>query len=264
MNKAIITLAVILINFSAISAQGDQVNPSVKDSTAVITSLNLPKQNNVKISLTSLVFKNFQFQYERSLTKRIGVVVGYSFISKGSVPFKSQLSELASSSQDTQGMFDNAELGYTAFTPEVRFYLGKGYGKGFYIAPFYRNLKYDITGVNFKYTNQIGGKDNIDMGGKLSANTFGLQFGAQFNLGKHLILDWWIVGPHYGTSSGDFVGVTSRTLTAFEQNELQKELDKIELPLSDVNAKANANGATINISGPWAGVRSGISLGYRF
>jgi hypothetical protein len=39
-------------------------------------------------------------------------------------------------------------------------------------------------------------------------------------------------------------------LTAFEQNELQKELDKIELPLSDVNAKANANGATINISGP--------------
>jgi hypothetical protein len=59
-------------------------------------------------------------------------------------------------------MFDNAELGYT-ITPEVRFYLGKGYGKGFYIAPFYRNLKYDITGVNFTYTNQIGGKDDIDM-----------------------------------------------------------------------------------------------------
>jgi hypothetical protein len=41
------------------------------------------------------------------------------------------------------------------YHPEVRFYLGKGYGKGFYIAPFYRNLKYDITGVNFTYTNQI-------------------------------------------------------------------------------------------------------------
>jgi hypothetical protein len=264
MKKTILTLVVILFNFAAISAQTQQVTPAPKDSLTAITELNLPKKNNVKFSLTSLVFKNFQFQYERSLTKRIGVVIGYSFISKGSVPFKSQLRELASNSQDSQGMFDNAELGYTAITPEVRFYLGKGYGKGFYIAPFYRNLKYDITGVNFTYTNQIGGKDDIDMGGKLTANTFGLQFGAQFNLGKHLILDWYIVGPHYGTSNGDFVGVSSRTLTAFEQNELQKELDKIELPLSDVNAKANANGATINISGPWAGVRSGISLGYRF
>ncbi|MFT5251823.1 MAG: hypothetical protein ACI87N_000815 [Flavobacteriales bacterium] len=264
MKKAILTLAVILINFSLISAQTDRATQNPKDSLSVTTALNLPEKNNVKISLTSLVFKNFQFQYERSLTKRIGVVVGYSFISKGSVPFKSQLRDLASSSQNSQGMFDNAELGYTAITPEVRFYLGKGYGKGFYIAPFYRNLKYDITGVNFTYTNQLGGKDNINMGGKLAANTFGIQFGSQFNLGKHLILDWWIAGPHYGSAQGDFVGVSSRTLTAFEQNELQKELDKIELPLSDVNAKANANGATINISGPWAGVRSGISLGYRF
>jgi hypothetical protein len=48
------------------------------------------------------------------------------------------------------------------------------------------------------------------------------------------------------------VGVTSRTLTAFEQNELQRSLIKLNY-LSDVNAKANANGATINISGPWAG-----------
>ncbi|MDG2432436.1 DUF3575 domain-containing protein [Flavobacterium sp.] len=264
MKKAILSLAVILINFSVISAQTDGSTSTQQDSVVVIKENNLPKKNNIKFSLTSLIFNNYQFQYERSLTKRIGVVIGYSFIPKGAVLYKSQLSDLTSGSSDTQGMFDNTELGYTAITPEVRFYVGKGYGKGFYIAPFYRNLKYDVTGVRFTYTNQIGGKDNIDMGGKLSANTFGLQFGAQFNLGKHLILDWWIAGAHYGTSQGNFVGVTSRTLTAFEQNELQKELDKIELPLSDVNAKANANGATINISGPWAGVRSGISLGYRF
>jgi hypothetical protein len=49
-------------------------------------------------------------------------------------------------------------------------------GKGFYIA-FYRHLQYDITGVNFTYTTDLGGQADIDMGGKLSANTFGLQFG---------------------------------------------------------------------------------------
>lgn len=224
----------------------------------------MTKNNNVKISLTSLAFKNVQFQYERILTKRIGVVVGYSFISKGSVPFKSQINDLVSDDPDTKDMFNNAQLGYSAITPEVRFYLGKGYGKGFYIAPFYRHLKYDISDVNFTFSSDLGPQEDIDMGGKLTANTFGLQFGAQFNLGKNIILDWWIAGPHYGTSKGDFAGVTDRTLTPFEQAELQKELDNIDLPIGDIEAKANANGATIKISGPWAGIRSGLSLGYRF
>jgi hypothetical protein len=260
MKKIVLSLTVILFNFFIASAQ------TATSTTNAIEQNNesLVPLNNVKLSITSLVFKNFQLQYERSVTKRIGVVIGYSFIPKGAVPFKSQLEELTASNSDSKNMFSNAELGYSAITPEVRFYLGQGYGKGFYIAPFYRNLKYDIRKVNFTYTNQLGGQDDIDLGGKLTANSFGLQFGAQFNLGKHLILDWWIVGPHYGTSKGDFVGVSDRTLTQFEQDELQKELDKIELPLSDVNATANANGATVKISGPWGGVRSGISLGYRF
>lgn len=261
MKKILLCLTAVLFNVFVASSQTDTTaTTSVSTDNEVV----LPKKNNVKVSLTSLVFKNFQFQYERSLTKRIGFVFGYSFIPKGSVPFKSQINDLTSSSSDTKDMFTNAELGYTAITPEVRFYLGKGYGKGFYIAPFYRHLQYDITDINFTYTSDLGAQEDIAMGGKLSANTFGLQLGAQFNLGKHLILDWWIVGPHYGTSKGDFAGVTSRLLTPTEQAELQKELDKIELPLSDVNAKANANGATINISGPWGGIRSGISLGYRF
>jgi len=266
MKKKLLYATAIMFNVFVVSSQTDTATNTIieNSSIAVDNEQFLPKKNNVKISLTSLAFKNFQFQYERSLSKRIGVVIGYSFIPKGSVPFKSQINDLVSDDPDSQDMFANAELGYNAITPEVRFYLGEGYGKGFYIAPFYRHLQYDITGVNFTYTNQLSGKDDIDMGGKLSANTFGLQFGAQFNLGKHLILDWWIAGPHYGTSKGDFVGASDRTLTQFEQDELQKELDKIELPLSDVNAKANANGATINISGPWGGIRSGLSLGYRF
>lgn len=108
------------------------------------------------------------------------------------------------------------------------------------------------------------GEENLEMGGELTANTFGLQLGAQFNLGKHIILDWWIVGPHYGTSDGEFVGVTDRTLTPFEQDELKRELENIELPFSDMKTEVNSRGAKINISGPWGGIRSGISLGYRF
>lgn len=263
MKKKLLILTAILFNFCFAFSQSSATSSTV-GSLSGTNELNIPK-NNLKISLTSLVFRNFQLQYERSLTKRIGVVLGYSFIPKGGVPFQSQLTELTANNASNQGMFENTELGYTAFTPEVRFYLGKGYGKGFYVAPFYRHLRYDITRVNFDYSsNLIGGQANIDMGGKLTANTFGLQFGAQFNLGKHLILDWWIVGPHYGTSQGDFVGISDRTLNSVEQAELQRQLDDIELPLSDVKAEVTANGANVIISGPWGGIRSGLSLGYRF
>jgi hypothetical protein len=265
MKCKLLILAAVLFNISIAVAQ----SPGEIDSKERITisdDVDSPKKNNFKISLTSLIFGNYQLQYERSLTKRIGLVVGYSFIPKGAVPFRTQLNDLTADSEDTQGIFENAELGYKAFTPEVRFYLGKGYGKGFYVAPFYRNVRYDITNVNFTFSSDFAGvtEQNLAMGGKLSANSFGLQLGAQFHLGKHIILDWWIVGPHYGTSKGDFVGITDRNLTTFEQQELKKELDNIELPLSDIKTEVNARGAKINVSGPWGGVRSGISLGYRF
>ena len=265
MKIKLLILTTLLLSYSAVVAQ----NPSESNNKETVTIANdlvSPKKNNFKVSLTSLIFGNYQFQYERSLTKRIGLVIGYSFIPKGAVPFRSQLNDLTADHTDTQGIFENAELGYKAFTPEVRFYLGKGYGKGFYVAPFYRNIKYDITNVNFTFNSDFAGvtEQNLAMGGTLTANSFGLQLGAQFHLGKHLILDWWIVGPHYGTSKGDFVGITDRNLTPFEQQELKKELDNIELPLSDIKTEVNARGAKINVSGPWGGVRSGISLGYRF
>jgi hypothetical protein len=258
-----LSLIAILFNFCIAFSQKNGMKPLI-DSTTVIKEVYVPERNNVKISVTSLIFRNFQFQYERSLTKRIGFVFGYSFIPKGRMPFESKIDGLTSTNSNSNSIFSNVEIGYTAFTPEFRFYLGKGYGKGFYVAPFYRNLKYNITGVKFTYTTDFGAKAELDMGGQISANTFGLQFGAQFNLGKKLILDWWIIGPHYGTSQGDIAGVTNRTLSSDEQASLQKELDTIELPLSEVNAKANTNGADINIRGPWGGIRSGLSLGYRF
>ena len=69
MKKVLLSFTFILFNFFIAFSQ-----------TTVSVDEFTPKKNNVKISLTSLAFKNFQFQYERSLTKRVGVVVGYSYI----------------------------------------------------------------------------------------------------------------------------------------------------------------------------------------
>jgi hypothetical protein len=90
--------------------------------------------------------------------------------------------------------------------------------------------------------------------------------GAQWFLGesKNWVLDWWIIGAHYGASKGDFNAKTSRTLNAIEQQELKKQLEDLDIPLVDYTVTVNSNGAAMKVDGPWAGLRTGLSFGYRF
>ena len=85
-------------------------------------------------------------------------------------------------------------MGNYAITPEARFYLGKGYGKGLYIAVFYRHASYTIDHLPIDYDND----HSLALSGKLTANTGGIMLGAQWALGKYMCIDWWIFGPHYG------------------------------------------------------------------
>ncbi|MBO6200783.1 MAG: hypothetical protein J6N74_04090, partial [Chryseobacterium sp.] len=45
------------------------------------------KMNLVKMNLTSVIFRNYQFAYERLFTKRFSVQVSYGFIPAGEIPF---------------------------------------------------------------------------------------------------------------------------------------------------------------------------------
>tara|TARA_R110002049_G_scaffold13497_2_gene58306 strand:+ start:502 stop:1290 length:789 start_codon:yes stop_codon:yes gene_type:complete len=223
------------------------------------------KKNIVKLSLTSLAFGNYQFQYERVLNKTFSVGISYATIPKDGIPFGNTIKNLADDDPDLINIIDNGNIGYTSFTPEIRIYTGKkGFGKGFYLAPFFRASKYTFDNISFEYDIDGGGTASLSTNGTLKANSFGLLLGSQFNLGKSIVLDWWIMGPHYGTSDGDLTGVSSETLSQTEQDALRDTLNDIDIPLVDIENNVNANGAEILISGPWAGVRAGLSIGYRF
>ena len=86
--------------------------------------------------------------------------------------------------------------------------------------------------------------------------------GVQKNLGKNIYLDLWIIGPNYGTSKGDING--KKTLNATEQQSLRDELASLDIPLTKFTYVVDGNGATVNFKGPWAGVRSGICIGFNF
>ena len=215
------------------------------------------KMNIVKTNVTAYAFRNINLTYERVINQRFSVAVGFGTMTKGSVPFSNSFIK------DTE--YANVEVGLTNFTIEPRIYLGKGYGHGFYLAPYYRYSSFDADNVVLNLDYGLGAVP-LKISGKATGNSGGLMIGAQWFLGKsdNWVLDLWIVGAHYGKGKGDFRGNSSRPLTAYEQQELKKELDGLNIPFVKYTTTTDANGASMNVDGPWAGLRSGLSFGYRF
>jgi len=239
-----------------------------QDSTAAVNQTPANKEmaqqhqmNFFKINLMGLAVKNFSFQYERILSKRVSVAASYRFMPTGSLPFASSISNaIGDDDPDTKKTIENMRMGNYAITPEARIYLGKGYGKGFYIAFFYRYSSYTVENLPIDYDDT----HSLNFSGKLTANTGGIMFGAQWPLGKHVCLDWWMFGPHYGSGNGNFVGLASQPLTPAQQDVLRQNLEDLEIPLTNKTYAVNANGATLKLSGPWGGIRSGLSIGIKF
>jgi hypothetical protein len=221
--------------------------------------------NIIKLNLTALPLKNYSLQYERTLNRKISFAVAFRTMPGTTLPFKSAiLKQVNDGNADTRKTIESFELSNYAITPEIRFYLSKkGFGRGFYIAPFYRYASFKTNTLNFDYEG-LGTSGTISLSGKLTANTGGLAFGAQWFLGRHLSIDWWILGHHYGSGKGDFEGLSSRSLTAQEQSDLRQQLEDLNIPFTDKTVNVTANSASLKLDGPWAGVRAGILLGFRF
>lgn len=224
------------------------------------------KMNFIKINLTSILLKNYSLQYERVVRKKMSVAVSFRTMPQSGLPFKSTIiSAIGDDDPDTKDMIEKLEIGNFAITPEIRFYLSKkGYGDGFYIALFYRYAQYTTNHLQSDYTRDDNSDGTVDLSGKLTTNTGGFMLGLQKMLGKFVVIDYWILGPHFGSGKGDFTGVPDQALSASEQQDLKKSLEDIDIPLTKLKADVSANSAKLNLSGPWAGIRMGLSIGVRF
>ena len=210
-------------------------------------------KNLIKLNLASLALKTFSVQYERAIHKKISVGMGFRVMPKGSLPFSSSFDSI-----DEQ--LGSLELGNVAITPEIRFYMGKGVFKGFYVAPFLRYANYNAS-INYEFeSNNM--TEIIPLSGKLNTFTGGVLLGAQWRIANKVYFDWSIFGPQYGFSSGELAGV--KTLNAQEQQDLRDELEGIDLPVGKIESTVTANGAKLKVDGPWAGIRANIGIGYRF
>ncbi|MEC5395109.1 DUF3575 domain-containing protein [Bergeyella sp. RCAD1439] len=217
------------------------------------------KLNILKSNVTGLLaYRNLNVTYERALKSWFSVTGGVNFIPKGSTPQARHL-------KDLEFDYNQVKLSGFAFTLESRFYLGKGYGKGFYLAPYYRYSNFNLSEITLDIE-ENNESFPVNIHGSTNANSVGLMIGSQWFLGanKNWVLDWWILGAHYGSAKGNMTAkTTNRTLTEEEQAQLKNEIQSKDLPL-EYTITTNPNGAVFSLYGPWLGIRGGLSVGYRF
>lgn len=216
-------------------------------------------KNVVKLNLFAIALKNISLQYERQVARKVTVAGTLRFMPKGSIPLKRLFNQ--SDDPDVERQINGLKVGNFAFMPEVRYYFSKkGAFRGFYTGLFANIASYSAN-VPIQYDNN-GKTETIPMSGKLTGITGGLMLGAQFKLSNKIYLDWWILGPQYGSSKGSLSG--QKNMNAQEQQDLKDELEGLDIPLTKFTYNVNSTGATMDFKGPWAGIRSGLCIGFRF
>lgn len=219
--------------------------------------------NQLKVNLLPLTAGTFAVEYERTLVGSLTAVGMFSYRPEGKLPFFSSWSSLIDDA-DVKDALNNTTQGATSFAVEARWY-PKAAMRGFYLAPYFKSANYK-AGVPFNVDIDAADIDKIDADGTLKTITVGLGFGTQFRLGKKVTLDWKIMAPGYGSSNGTLKGKANRNLEPDEVAEIQEQLDEnlADLPIVKAEADVKPEGVTVKVKGPWAGIRTGLSIGYRF
>ncbi|MFY7900687.1 MAG: DUF3575 domain-containing protein [Chitinophagaceae bacterium] len=218
-------------------------------------------KNILKINLSSLALNNYHVTFEKLIYNKVSFAVSYRYMPYGNFPFASAINDIFNNKDIN---INNAKIGGYAITPEFRFYAKKGM-KGIYMSPYFRYSHFDLS-IPINFATGIGAPTKTaTFNGSLNAVSGGLLIGLQRQIFKKVNLDIWIIGGHFGHSSGDLVA-NYTTLTEPERAALESELDGIDVaPFVFRTGKVSTTKADIVSDGPWAGLRgAGISIGFRF
>ena len=155
----------------------------------------IPK-NMIKVNLSALFLKTYSMQYERVLSRTVSMALSGAYMPETYLPYTDQIIKWSGATEPEEiELIENVRITNLAITPEIRFYTGKKrYGSGFYISLFYRYGQHSFTNALVDFENDLGETGTLDCYGDATSHTGGFMLGAQWSLGKHVCLDWWILG----------------------------------------------------------------------
>lgn len=269
--KKIVKLFCLTILFASSQSVFGQEDTTLDAQPEIVDSVftESPSRHIVKLNVPSLFVGTFSFQYEVFPVNWMSIGLGFKFTPERKMVFEDTVIDLIGDENDTDALdepltkfFDEFEFSGNAFTPEVRFYLGQGYGKGFYLGPFVRfdNYKFSSTYA----FNTLEDSYLIDFEGKHKGFGYGLNIGTQFTIGRHFVIDTSL-GPYFSNIKIDFNSTSNYSLTDQEVEEFRDELNDFELPNGDTEITLTNNSAKVKLtSDNFFNLRFGLGVGYRF
>lgn len=227
------------------------------------------QRNIIKMNLSSLAFKNYNFSYERLIGRKTSVLAGFRTMPQTNIGGLKLSDKIAIVTKDEQMQEDLSlvTVSNNTYTAEIRFYGGRKPGaKGFYFGLYGRKANFN---VDYAYTYETATNSYaIPLQTKSNGLGGGFLMGAQFAIAKRVMVDMYILGAHYGKLKGNVTANANLSgLSADERMELQDALNELLVvgDTSFLTTTVSSNGVSGSISGPFAGVRGlGLSVGFSF
>lgn len=234
-------------------------------SIIVVGQTRLFDYNAVKVNVLSIPLRGVNVMYETSFGERTTMTLGINSRSMSKTPFSSRIESYYT---DGDISLSNPRMSHFSITPEFKYFvLSSSDFQGFYVGAFYQYAQYDAQlGMNYIGGGNAGNPASFAFDGAVKTHSLGISFGHQWRLGNAFYIDWLIAGPLFGLNKGSAIGVNTngRLLDRAEQYEVKRKLNEFYLPLVDVEFTTSASTIDMKTSGYWTGVRTALSLGYRF
>ncbi|MCC7400891.1 MAG: DUF3575 domain-containing protein [Chitinophagaceae bacterium] len=159
----------------------------------------------------------------------------------------------------------------TSFLAGYRIYFSKRRLHGYYIEPYFKNVRFSASGNgNTTLDNQ---PVVMNFNGDYKGNGIGIQSGVQFTIAKILVLDLYFLGPEYNISQINFKSVEvtntipwNNSQAGDAEQKVRDFLDNIPVIGKKVNFEIDRNNRTItaDYKGLLPGFRAGIAVGIMF
>lgn len=261
------------------------INTTLPIDSAMVAEYNTPykrevvRRNGVKMNLTSLAINNYNFSYERSVGKKVTLAVGYSFTPEsrfGALPLVKNshvITGITSEKYDKKadkiaGFLNEAAFAATTYTSEIRFYNGiKPGARGWYTSLYGRYTTLAMSHLySYKDSNEV--LYDLPVNGKLAGFGGGIMIGAQWMVANRITFDWYIIGAHFGSLSGDLSSKADLSkMSQQDKTDLEAQIEALvyQDDKKYVEATVTDEGFSGKMNGPFAGVRGfGFNIGVAF
>ena len=232
------------------------------------------QDNNIKLNLMSIPLGIAYPQYERVISPKLSVQLGFGFSPKKKIPqftknilddYINDESDGSASESSMSVFFDKLRYTTIILTPEVRYFLGnKGAPRGVYLGAFLRYARHSGTSI---YPHERDSGEIVDFDGELKSNAFGggINLGIQWLIKDKISIDWNIIGIGINKSVID--------LRIEGDNMTPKDVEDITAEIKDsytggdifvLNLTAGDDYVHAVYTGLLPILRFGLSVGYAF